>query len=413
MRSLPKCQHTRPTRSASWVVAGLFLGFSLVRHLLPRVAAADWPQFRGPNHNGVSNESNWSTRWPQEGPKKLWKANVGIGYSAVAVSRGRVYTMGSKGGTDTVFCLDAATGRVVWKQSYRCPPKQYPGPRATPTVEGSRVYTLSSEAQLYCFNASSGKVLWSRDLKKDHRLNAPTWGFAGSPLVEGKLLILNCGTAGLAVDKATGKTLWQSGSEAAGYATPVALNMGGQRCIAVFGRAAVAGVDSKSGKQLWQHPWQTKDDVNAADPIVSGDKVFISSNYGKGCALLRVSKGKASVVWQNRSLKNHFATSVLVGGYLYGNDEGTLRCVDFNTGAAKWSKGGLGKGQLICAAGKLIIITQRGELIIAQATPGSYKELAKAQVLSGTCWTAPVLSGGRIYCRNQEGDLVCMDVKGK
>lgn len=385
--------------------------FLLVSNYSPAFSG-DWPQYRGPSRNGISSEKGWSTRWPKQGPKVLWKTNVGKGYSCMAISGGRLYTMGNKGDTDAVCCLDANTGRAIWRHSYKCPAKDYPGPRATPTVNGGRVYTLSREGNLFCLDAKSGKVVWSRNLKKDHKLNVPGWGFASSPLVDGNLLLLNLGTAGLAVDKQTGKTAWQTGNDASGYASPVLGKPGGQRCVALFARNAIVGADPKTGKQLWRYTWQTSSDVNAADPIIAGNKVFISSNYGKGCALLNVGKGKATVAWQNRNMKNHFSSSVLVKGFLYGNDEGSVRCLDFGSGAAKWNKGGLGKGQLMAADGKLIILSEHGELAIALASPGGYKELARAQVLGGTCWTAPVLSGGKIYCRNQDGDLICLNVKG-
>lgn len=374
--------------------------------------AADWPQFRGPARNGISTEKGWSARWPKQGPKAVWKVNVGKGHSSVAVSGGRVYTMGNSADRDTVFCLDAATGRTVWKQSYRCPAKDYPGPRSTPTVSGGRVYTFSRDAQLYCLNSATGKVVWSRNLIRDHKVNSPTWGFASSPIVEGNLVIVNAGAAGVAVDKTTGKTVWQSGTKMGGYATPVAFSAAGKRCVAVFSSDALAGVEAKSGKQLWSYPWKTDSGVNAADPLVAGDQIFIASGYGKGGALVKVSTGKATAVWQNRSMKSHFSSPLLVKGNLFGNDDGTLRCLDFRTGTVKWSKGGLGKGGLMAADGKLIVLSEHGLLSIVQATAAGYKELAAAQVLGGTCWTAPVLSGGRIYCRNQEGDLVCLNVQG-
>jgi outer membrane protein assembly factor BamB len=374
--------------------------------------AADWPQWRGPLRNGVSSERGWFSRWPGSGPKRLWRAQVGEGWSSVAVVGNRVYTMGNTGNRDTVFCLDAGTGKVVWRHSYPCATGDYGGPRATPTVDGTVVYTISREAQAYCLNAANGKVIWGKDLKKEVGAQAPRWGFAGSPLVHSRRVIYNVGANGVALDGA-GRVSWKSGGAGAGYASPVAFTIGNQQGVAIFAASGLVAVNPLNGRRLWHHPWQTTYEVNAADPIFSGDRVFISSNYGKGCALLRVAGGKASVVWENRNMRNHFNSCVLIGGHLYGNDENTLKCIDLAGGAERWRSRGIGKGGLTAADGKLIVLTERGELVLAAASPDRYTELARAKVLTGTCWTHPVLAGGRIYCRSHEGELVCLDVRGK
>jgi outer membrane protein assembly factor BamB len=173
------------------------------------------------------------------------------------------------------------------------------------------------------------------------------------------------------------------------------------------------GVNPANGRRLWDFPWQTSYDVNAADPIFAGDTVFISSNYGKGCALLRVGGGRPSVAWQNRSMKNHFNSCVLLNGALFGNDENTLKCIDLKTGAERWASRGMGKGGLIAADGKLIVLTERGELVLAAAASDRYRELARTQILRGTCWTQPALANGLLYCRSHEGELVCLDMRAK
>jgi outer membrane protein assembly factor BamB len=394
-------------------IGWIALGLSGVVLAAP-LRAADWPQWRGPRRNGISTETGWLVRWPGGGPKRLWSARVGEGYSSVAVQGGRVYTMGNSGGTDTVFCFAADTGRVIWKQSYRCEPGDYGGTRATPTVDGDRVYTLSREAHAYCFNAATGKVLWSKDLRRETGAEMPRYGFAGSPLVEGKLIIYNVGTAGCALDKASGRVAWRSQPSTAGYASPVPYSVGNQRGVAIFAASGLIGVDPASGRVQWQYPWQTEFDVNAADPIFSGDTVFLSSNYNRGCTLLRLGRGRPAPVWENRNMRNHANSCVLVGSYLYGNDQGTLKCLDLKTGAERWqSRGGLDKGGLIAAGGNLLVLTARGRLLLVKPDPAAYTELASAQVLRGTCWTHPVLANGMIYCRSHEGELVCLDVRGK
>ncbi|HUL50952.1 MAG TPA: PQQ-binding-like beta-propeller repeat protein, partial [Candidatus Nitrosotalea sp.] len=369
----------------------------------------------GPDLNGVSQETNWSSLWPKEGPKQVWKTRVGTGFSSVAVSHGRIYTMGNDGNQDTVFCLDANAGTPIWKHSYPTPmdPKWYEGgPSATPAVDGDRVFTLSKRGLLLCLGAADGSVIWSKDLVADLGVKIPTWGFAGSPVVEGNLLIVNAGSAGTAFDKSTGKVVWTSGKNAAGYASPVPVGDNNGRTAVLFLADSVAAVNLNDGKEIWRHPWTTKYDVNAADPIVIGDRVFISSGYDRGCALLRIGGKSASVLWENKEMRNHFNSCVLVHGYLFGFDESELKCVDLNSGVVKWTENRLGKGSLMAAGDRLVILGEKGELVVAVASSGGFKPLARAQVLGGRCWSTPVLSNARIYCRNATGDLVCLDVSG-
>lgn len=375
--------------------------------------AADWPQWRGPSRNSISPESRFLTRFPARGPRRVWSAQIGEGYSTVAVRGNRLYTMGNRNGRDTVYCLNVSNGRPIWSQSYPCPPGEYPGPRATPTLDGGNVYTLSRQGQAFCFNAANGKVLWGKDLRTLVGAKEPGWGFAGSPLIHGNLVIYNVGAAGTALDKRTGRLVWKSGPGPAGYASPVPFTLGGKRAVALFSATEIVAVDPANGKPLWRYPWRTQYDVNAADPVISGNTVFISSNYGKGGALLRVTGNRATPVWQNRNMRNFFGTCVLIGGHLYGNDENTLKCIDLRTGTERWRLRGIGKGGLMAAGGKLIVLTERGELVIANASPDRYTELARAQVIDGTNWSMPVLANGFLYCRNHEGTLVCLDLRAK
>jgi outer membrane protein assembly factor BamB len=384
-----------------------------------QTSAMDWYRYRGPDLNGISQETGWSTRWPAAGPKELWRAKVGVGFTSIAVADGRAYTMGNQNDRDTVYCFDAATGREIWKHTYDCKldPKYYEGgPGGTPTVDGDRVYTLSKFGHLFSLNAENGQVVWTRPLVEELDVKVPTWGFSTSVLVDGDVLFLNVGSHGLALDKATGKTRWLSGTSEAGYATPVPFTIGGQKALAIFAARSLVAVDPANGNELWSHPWRTSYDVNAADPIIHGDSIFISSGYNRGAALLRIDGGKPQVVWENRSMRNQHNNSVLLDGALYGFDgdsNSDLKSVDLKTGKVNWSERGLGKGSLMAADGKLIILSERGELVIADADPTAFRPLVRAQVLGGRCWTQPVLSHGRIYCRNAAGDLVCVDVSGQ
>jgi len=378
---------------------------------------ADWPNFRGPNHNGVSGEAGWSATWPKEGPKVLWKATLGTGFCSIAVSGGRAYSMGNVDNKDILYCFDASTGKEIWKQSYPCPlfKKDHEGgPSATPTVDGDFIYTFSKNGDALCFKAANGQIVWQKNLPKELGIKYPTWYFASSAFVADNLIILNAGTAGIALNKTDGKVVWQSGNGPPGYATAVPFMMGSEKCVAFAGCNEIIGIVAATGKVLWKFPWKTDYDINAADPIISGDTVFVSSGYNHGCALLKIEGDKATEVWKNKNMRNHFNSCVLWDGYLYGFDESTLRCLDFKTGEVKWSQEGLGKGSLMIAGGKLVILSERGKIVIAQASPDGFKELAGAQILTGKCWTVPVLANGKIYARNNpDGQLVCIDVSGK
>ncbi len=327
--------------------------------------------------------------------------------------------MGNENNQDSVVCLDAGSGKQIWKHTYDCPldPKYYEGgPSVTPTVDGDQVFTLSRKGDLFCLDAATGKVIWSKNIAKEVGAEIPTWGLAGSPLVEKNLLILNVGSAGTALDKATGKVVWSSGKEAGGYSTPVGCEFNGQRCVTLFGAKTVFALNASNGKKVWEHDWKTEYDVNASEPIIAGDKVFISSGYNHGGSLLQIQDGKATVLWENKNMRNQFNSSVLLDGFLYGFDGNTgpkadLKCVEFATGNVKWNQEKLGAGALMAADGKLIVLTDKGELIIAEASPAAFKPISRAQVTGGKNWTVPVLSHSKIYCRNAKGDLVCLDLK--
>ena len=404
------------TRSA-WLLSALILSAGLSRSL----HADDWPVWRGPDHNGISAEKNWKSAW-SGAPKVLWKANAGIGFASFTVAGGRVFTTGNAENTDTVFCFDAVTGKPVWKHSYPADlgDKYYEGgTSATPVVDGAQVFHLSKWGDVFCFEAATGKIVWSKNVQKETGANIPDWGFAGSPLVHGQMLLLNVGGAGLALDKTSGKILWQSDVENAGYSTPVLMKRGADDLVIFGSGKSFVAVDAKSGKKAWEFEWPTRYGVNAADPIVSGAQVFISSGYNKGCALLKADSATPEVVWQSKELKNQLGSSVLLDGHLYGFDgdntasRSPLKCIEFATGAKKWDENTIGPGALMIADGKLIILTGKGELIIAKATSQKFDVISRAQILSGKCWSAPVLANGRIYARNSTGDVVCVDVSTK
>jgi len=382
---------------------------------------ADWPCWRGPSRNGISEETGWTAQWPADGPRQLWKANVGTGCSSVSVSEGRLFTMGNANETDTVFCLDAMTGREIWKHSYACPlaPNLFEGgPGSTPVVDAGRVYALSREGDLFCLEAASGKLLWKKNFKKDFSPKTIKWGYNASVLILNNLAIIDVGSPDaqtVAFDKVTGNVVWKGGSEPASYGTAMPFADSGRTLVTSFNGFGLCLLDAKDGREVARFPWKTQYEINAATPIISGNKIFISSGYNHGCALLEFQSGTLTKIWENKKMRNQFSSSVLYKDYLYGFDDKSLACLDFATGEEKWREEGLGLGSLMLADGKLIINSSKGELVLAEASPAGYKELARASVAPGAknCWVVPVLANGRIYCKNNKGDLVCVDTGGK
>ncbi len=392
-----------------------------------------WPMYRGAIQDGASREAGWTANWPAEGPKVLWKTNVGLGFSAVSIANGKLYTMGGRDNKDTVWCLDAATGAEIWKFTYDCKDEANPGPRATPTIDGSRIYTVSRRGQVFCLEADSGKVVWQLVLKQAVAGRSMDHGYACSPRIFENLVILQANAkdgAVVAFDKADGKMVWKSGEGDGNYSTPVLYRKNGEARLAVFLADGLVSLDAKTGKQFFKFPYSCTWGLSICDPLVVGDKMFISAGYGGGAVLLDVTDDKPTVLWKTIEFSNQRTTSVLFKGYLFGIDgdndrKPVLKCFDFATGKEMWAHEGLGNGSLMLAVdptdatsvrnrgGKLIIQGAKGELVVAEATSEAYKEIARAKPLDGQCWTMPVLCGGLLYVRSHEGELVCLDVSGK
>ncbi|MBK8095270.1 MAG: PQQ-like beta-propeller repeat protein [Verrucomicrobiaceae bacterium] len=376
--------------------------------------AADWPKWRGPARDGISTEKLTGAE-----VKKLWTAQIGIGFAACTIAEGRVFTTGHTDGKDTVFCFDAADGKLVWKHSYTAElgDKYYEGgTSAGPTLDAGKAYHLSRWGDLISYEAATGKILWQKNILEETEAEIPEWGFSGSVLVTGDHLILNIGKNGAAFDKTTGKLIWKSEADTAGYSTPHPITVNGKSQIVLSTRRAYKGIDPSNGSVLWEHTWNTSYGVNAADPILSGTQLFISSGYNKGCALLDLSSAEPKEIWRSRIMRNQFNSSVLIDGHLYGSDgdenkEAALKCIDFATGTEKWTEPSTGFCSLTAADGKLIILTAKGELIIAKASATQFEPISRTPVLTGRCWTVPVLSHGRLYLRNAAGEMACFEVK--
>lgn len=400
--------------------------------------AADWPQWLGPERNGVSSETGLLQSWPAAGPAVQWRAPLGKGFSAIAIAEGRIYTMYAEGGTERgdeyAICLDALTGEVLWRTrtgAYYQEHQGGDGPRSTPTVDGATVYVLGAGGTLYALAISNGAPIWQKDLTAEFASEVPKWGFSTSPLVEGDLLLLEAGgvdgnfvvdmiidrktsTTAVALNKTTGETVWTALNEKMSYSSPVAFSAGGQRQIAFFTAYSLIGLAPEDGRQLWHLPWETRWDVSASTPIViPPDKLFISTGDDSGGALLQVTGSGNDIaieqIWQNKKMKNHFGTSVFYEGHLYGFDQSILKCLDAETGEEKWKSRGYGKGTLIIADGHLVILGEEGQLGLVEATPAAFREKSKAQIFNGRCWTIPSIADGRVYARD-ENEIVCLNI---
>lgn len=377
------------------------------------VQAQDWPHWRGPNLDGISTETDWDPLALKD-LKIAWQAEIGIGFSSVSVANGRAYVTGNiNRNTDVVFCFDAVSGKELWRHEYPEPldPKFYEGgTSATPTVHAGKVYTLSKSGKVFCLNAETGEVIWNRVL----RHKPPTWGFSSSGLIVDDKVVFNVGQAGVAMNKDTGQIVWESGRDESGYATPVPFKMpGGEALLAIFGKDSLLAVNPADGTLKWSYPWKTQHDVNAADPIIVGDEMLLTSGYNRGATLLKLTSSPPTSVWENKNLRSLMSGPVRIGDYLYGIDQTQLVCVEWKTGRQLWAERSVANGTLSAAGDRLIVLSERGRLMIAEATPDGFKELSGADILSTRCWSPPTLSGGYIYARNSQGKLVVVDVRGQ
>lgn len=400
--------------------------------------AADWPQYRGPNHDGRS-PARIASAWPASGPKVLWKAPTPGGFSVFTVADTRAFTVvarevdGAK--QEVCLALDAGTGKELWAAPLN--PAKYDGggdsgtpenkggdgPRTTPSVAGDRVFVFDARLKLHCLNAADGKLLWARDLVGDFGGTALRWQNAASALLDGDRVFVAGGGAGqslLAFQQADGAVAWKGETETPTHATPTPATVHGVRQIVFFTQSGLVSCDAASGKVLWRQPYRFSVS-SAASPVVDGDIVYCSAGYGVGAGAYRIAKSgdtwTSTELWRTtgNEVANHWSTPVVKDGHLYGMfsfkeyGKGALKCVELATGKVVWSEPDFGPGGVVLAGGVLVALTDRGEVVLVEPRTSGYQELARFAAVAGKCWNHPTVAAGRIYVRStREG--ACLDV---
>lgn len=394
--------------------------------------AADWPQFLGPTRNGTYAGNDLARTWPKNGPPVLWQHPVGQGFSGPVVSQGRLILFHRLENQETIECFEAKSGASLWKFGY---PTAYrddfgfdEGPRATPSIFDGRIYTHGAEGVLACVDLATGKKIWNVDTRHQFHTAKGFFGIAGSPLVENHAVLLNVGGpdgAGIvAFDRLTGKVLWKATDDEASYSSPVLGTVSGHQLALFLTKGNLIGADPGDGRIAFTFPFRPgiRASVTAASPLIIGDMIFISGSYGAGAALLKVNPGATSVekVWGGDDLlSNHYATSVYRDGFLYGihgrTDPGweppaSLRCIDCKSGTVRWQKENFGAAVLTLAGTDLLILTERGELMLGPASPEGLKISSQAQVFPNQMRAYPALADGLLYARSKD-TLFCVDLR--
>ena len=377
---------------------------------------ADWTQWRGPSRTGVSTDTGLMTHWPPSGPPRVWAVSgLGAGYGSVSVAGDRIFVQGMQRGESVVSSLNLVDGTLVWSRALGRAGNNYegPGPRGTPTVDGDRVYVLTEMGDLACLRRHDGSVIWQRNILEDFDGRNLPWLISESPLVDGGHLIVTPGgrKAGMvALDKLSGRTVWVSTelSDQAGYASPVVADVDGVRTVMTLTAEAGVGVRASDGHLMWRYPRVANSTANITTPVFHDNKVFYTSAYGRGGALLglRAEDGevRAEEIYFTRDLQNHHGGVVLVDGYLYSFHNSILTCMEFATGEVMWRSRSVGKGSLTYADGHLYILSQSYVVGLVEASPAEYVEKGRFRITDQgwPSWTHPVVSGGRLYIRNQQ-----------
>ena len=377
----------------------------------PRDDAA-WTDFRGPHRDGRYTGPPIRTDWPAAGLDPLWSQPIGGGYASFVVAGGLAFTIEQRRDDEVVAAYDVETGVERWTHAWPAHFRESmggPGPRATPTWHAGRVYALGATGRLVCLDAATGEEVWARNILDDAAAFNLTWAMSGAPLVVDDVVVVQPGGRDgwsvAAYDRLTGDVVWHGLDDVQSYTSPMLVTLGGVRQILVVTAARAAGLRPDDGALLWEYPWRVQTVPNMAQPLVVGDaRLFLSASYGKGAALMELTpdgdRFTAATVWETHRMRNRFSSSVLVDGYIYGLDNSILACLDAATGELMWKGGRYGSGQLLEADGHLVVLTERGDLVLVRATPERHEEVARFRAIDGKTWNVPALAGGRLLVRN-------------
>jgi outer membrane protein assembly factor BamB len=397
---------------------------AVVLSLAPQALAqteANWPQWRGPNRDGISKETGLLKQWPTGGPSLVWKATgAGRGYSSFSIANGKLYTMGLRGDREFVIAFDIATGKEAWATAHGSAFRndRGDGPRGTPTIDGDRLYALGGNGDLSALDARTGKILWSKNVLREFGGQNIQWGISESPLVLGNKVLVNAGGRGasiVAFNKTDGSVIWKSQSDEPGYSSGMPLDVNGLTQVVFFTASRALGLDSKDGRLLWEYERPANNVANVATPIIRANRIFISSDYGTGGGVIEIKPdNKAQEIYFNKDMRNHHSSSVLVGDYLYGFSSSVLTAMKFDTGEVAWKDRSVGKGSLVYAYGNLYCFSENGVVGLVEATPTGYKEKGRFRIQQDSLptWAHPVVAGGRLYLRDQD-TIYAYDVRQK
>lgn len=383
----------------------------------------DWPRWRGPQGDGISRETGLLDKWPASF-KPVWSAEVGNGYAGPVANNGRVYLFSLVNKKDTLTCYDAQSGNVVWSESYDGGwTGSYAGTRATPNIDGDRIYTYGGTGDLTARLLASGKEIWRLNTLRETKSQPQRWAQASNPLIDGDLIYVQNGsgtTAAVAVDKNTGKIAWKSQAGSSGsYAHPVLADVQGKKQLIVFAADGPIGMEPASGKTLWQQEWKVRTEVNASDPIYRDGHLFLTSAYGKGALMLELSSTGAKKLWENPEVTGRFQPAILDGEHLYVNSEATLKCLKWPARQVLWSTPaneknllGIGGSMVRFGGDKMILLSQSGRLTLAKVTPQGFERISDIpNFLEGReIWATPAIYNGKLYAKGDK-ELVCVDIK--
>jgi outer membrane protein assembly factor BamB len=396
------------------------------------IFAQNWPQYGGPNANWISTGTSINTNWSMNTPTIKWTFPLhDNGWASASIVDGTVYIVDYGNGTDILRAIDLKTGVQRWESPCTNDNQAGPGTRSCPVYDNGKLYVFSLSCRAYCFEAATGKIIWSRNLKEEYSGRAPDFGFTSSPLVDGNQVIYLPGGSGasvVALDKLTGNTIWKSGVDRTGHATPVLATINGVKQYVIFNGFGVTGIRTDNGQSLWRHEWVTQHSCNSIQPIVIGNTVFIASGYGIGCALLGIGENwKVTEIWKNKELLGRTANPILYQDHLYCTDEtDRLVCLDLKTRMNVWGEHGFGarigvawkegfscgSGGIILVDGTLIVVSESTKSIVAvKPTPEGYQELGRLKMpLEGfDLFTTPSFSNGKLIVRDKK-NLYCVDL---